>query len=87
VSDPNGVTVTNTYGNLSRLGLRTHPDGGVESFGCTSEYSGATSHTEPITNAVHYAYDAPQRMTNAICGTAVTGGFVAAMTNRFTSSP
>jgi RHS repeat-associated protein len=68
-TDQNGVTVTNTYDNLGRVLTRRYSDGGVESFGYTANISGATTHTDPISNVTTYTYDAAGRKkTDAVAG-------------------
>lgn len=79
VTDRNGVTVTNSYDNLNRLRTRTAPDGGVEAFGYTANYGGATSYTNQVGNVTTWAFDAAQRKTSEVV--------VGVMTNSFTYAP
>jgi YD repeat-containing protein len=64
--DANGVDVASTFDNLNRVLSKTYPDTGVESFGYTINYPGATSYTNQITNVVLYGYDLLNRKTNEV---------------------
>jgi RHS repeat-associated protein len=59
--DANGVSINQTFDNLDRLTSRTHPDGGVESFGNSA--AGLVVYTNQLTNITHYGYDAVRRKT------------------------
>jgi RHS repeat-associated protein len=66
IVDANDVTITNTFDNLNRPLTRGYPDTGVESWGYTPNYSGATSYTNQIGNIVTNAYDALNRKTTEV---------------------
>src|SRR5882724_13242374 len=54
--DANGVSVGVTYDSLHRLLTRSYPDGGVENYGYTPDFSGPTSYTNQISNVTLYGY-------------------------------
>lgn len=77
--DANGVTITNAFDNASRLLVRGYPDGGVERWGYTANFAGATSYTNQLgSNVVNYFYDSLNRKTNEVT--------VGISTNTFTYS-
>src|SRR6266496_2688907 len=59
--DANGVAVTDTFDNLSRLSTRGYPDGGVERFGYSPR--GLTAYTNQLGLTNFYGYDALARKT------------------------
>lgn len=64
--DANGVTVATTYDNLNRILTRSYPDAGVESWGYTANFAGASRYTDQVGNVVAYGYDVMSRLTTQI---------------------
>ncbi|MDB6057608.1 MAG: repeat protein, partial [Verrucomicrobiales bacterium] len=64
--DANGVSVATTYDNLNRILGRSYPDTGVESWGYTLNFAGASTYTNQVGNVVTYGYDAMSRLTNQV---------------------
>jgi RHS repeat-associated protein len=73
--DANSVNVVMTYDNLNRPLNRSYPDGGVEHWGYTSNFSSATGYTNQVNNVVTYVYDTLSRKTNEVYVGVTTNSF------------